>query len=638
MTTLVVLVMGSLNYYAVSNLAENELKDRLNRTAEIIVRRLSHLMNENRTDEIIEFMRGAKADLPEFIMKLEDEHGEIIFYYDSNEQGNEEDNMVVDHDILFNEAFVGRLRLGMNSSRVSYVKKGAFQVVCIMMIGLVIALLFTIKSIVQRILHSSLQRVQEGIRTIADGNYDHRIAPSRYGDVEMIIREINSMAHFISNRTLQLQREISERKRTEVALTESRRKLMTLMQSLPGMAYRCLNDSRFTMKFVSQGVVALTGYTAEQLVDNRVIDYKQIIHPDDLQGVYDTVEGGLKENRAFEMEYRIVTATGETKWVWEAGVGIINVFGEVQALEGFIMDVDSRRLAEEKLKQLNEELELRVRERTADLVVTNNALTQSLKLIKETQSRLVESEKLAALGGMVAGMAHEINNPLGISVTAASFLDQKIGDMSRRVHDGSINKIDQEVLDVLGNIQESSRIILTNLRRASELVTGFKRVASDQSHEEKRTFHFKSYLDEILLSLRPELKKTDVKVEIDVPDSLFMDSYPGVFSQIITNLILNSIRHGYDENLSGTIIIKIRQSFRNLVLTYSDDGRGISRENMAKIYDPFFTTKRGKGGSGLGLHIIFNLVNNTLNGEISCESREGEGTQFVIRIPYSPEG
>lgn len=645
-TSIVVLTMGALNYAAVVSLAEEQLRDRLIRTVQILDRRLETIMFEDRFDEAVLFMREAKKDLPESILKLQDENNAYIFIHEGVSGDSPAGMMVVQQSIMYNDRVVGRISLGLRTDRVTMVKRNMFNMTIALMFVLILALLLTIRFIVQRILLGSLERVQKGIRTIANGNYDHRIADSQYEDVEVIIKEINSMAHFISNRTLQLQREIGERKRTEIALTESRRKLITLMQNLPGMAYRCANDAHFTMHFVSQGIEPLTGYAAEQIIDNRDIDYNHIIHPDDRTMVHDIVAAGLQDNGSFEMEYRIVTADNQVKWVWEAGLGVANVFGEIQALEGFIMDITSRRKAQEDLKQLNEELEMRVAARTADLEVSNRALKESLKLIKDTQTRLVESEKLAALGGMVAGMAHEINNPLGIGVTAASYLDSKLKEIAGASGESgpgsppSGDGTDMRAISLLTleNIRESSRMILSNLRRASELVNGFKQVASDQSQEQRRSFNLREYLDEILLSLRPELKKTAVEVKVRCPEDLVIESYPGALSQIVTNLILNALRHGYEENAEGTIRIHVRQAYRHLLIIFSDDGAGIPEEILPKIFDPFFTTKRGKGGSGLGLHIIFNLVTNTLKGEIHCESQPGEGTRFVIRIPYSQLG
>ncbi len=383
-----------------------------------------------------------------------------------------------------------------------------------------------------------------------------------------------------------------------------------------------------------EGVKKLTGYDSDQLVDNKELEFVQMVHPDDLDRVREIKMQGLGQNRPYELEYRIKTRSGDVRWVWEQGSGVINVFGEILALEGFIMDITSRRLAEAELRSLNEELEMRVEARTADLEVSNRALKESLKLIKETQVKLIENEKLAALGGMVAGMAHEINNPLGISVTAASYLDARLKELVENCPEHAVPVLAEH----LTSLQESARIIRTNIKRASELVAGFKKVAVDQSLEERRIFNMKEYFEEVMLSLRPELKKSKVEVQITCPENLQVDSYAGVFSQIITNLVINSVRHGFTDRKNGRIELTVKLAARHLMIVFSDDGCGIPANVLPKIFDPFFTTARGQGGSGLGLHIVFSIVTNTLKGDIHCDSHVNGGTRFIIRIPYSELG
>ncbi|MBN1880120.1 PAS domain-containing sensor histidine kinase [bacterium] len=630
----VVLMMGFLNYYGVVQVAKNEQEARLERVATMLSRRLSRLMADKNYDAAIDIMRETKNDLPGASIRLEDSEGHIIFFHDNPLIRPVVSPQEVEQAIEFEKQIQGRVRLTTYSDRIALVKRNTITLTFSIIAVLMLALVITIKIIIGKVMMQSLQQIQSGIRIFADGNYEHRIVPSIYQDVQPIVTEINRMAQFISNRTLQLQREISERRRTEIELTESRRKLVTLFQNLPGMAYRSANDESMTMLFVSEGVRKLTGYEAEQLIDNKEIEFYRLIHSEDREMVSVSRKKGLRTDKPYEIEYRILTASGDIRWVWEQGTGITNVFGEILALEGFMMDITSRRMAEEELRRLNEELEMRVDARTADLEVSNRALKESLKLIKETQVRLVESEKLAALGGMVAGMAHEINNPLGISVTAASYLDARLKEAA----DICIDKTIPELADIFTNLQESARIIRANIKRASELVSGFKKVAIDQSVEEKRIFSMKEYLDELMLSLRPELKKSMTEVVVNCPDNLKVDSYPGAFSQIITNLVINAVRHGFAERGKGRIELSVKQAARHLMVVFSDDGCGIPDHVLPKIFDPFFTTARGQGGSGLGLHVVFSIVTNTLKGDIHCDSRVNSGTRFIIRIPYSELG
>lgn len=261
----------------------------------------------------------------------------------------------------------------------------------------------------------------------------------------------------------------------------------------------------------------------------------------------------------------------------------------------------------------------------------NKELSRTLDYLKATQGQLVEAEKMAALGGLVAGVAHEINTPVGVGVTAASALEDKTAAFKEIYTSGRMKRSDLEkYLDIAG---QSSQMILRNLERAAELIHSFKQVAVDQSSEEQREFKVKEYLQEILLSLRPQLKKTQHTITINGDDVLTLDSYPGVFSQIVTNLVMNSLLHAYEPEEAGQLIFDFKQENSRFIFKYSDDGKGIPQENLSKIFDPFFTTKRGQGGSGLGLHIIYNLVTQKLGGTIRCESEVGQGTRFVMALP-----
>ena len=263
----------------------------------------------------------------------------------------------------------------------------------------------------------------------------------------------------------------------------------------------------------------------------------------------------------------------------------------------------------------------------------NQELSQTLEELKTTQDQLVETEKMAALGGLVAGVAHEINTPVGVGVTAASALEDKTLAFLDIYKSGNMKRSDLE--KYLNMAEQSSSMILRNLSRAAELIQSFKQVAVDQSTEERRTFQVKSYLEEVLLSLQPQLKKTQHTIEIKGNDDITLESYPGVFSQIITNLVMNSLVHAYEADDAGHLTFNLKRENDRLIFEYADDGKGISKENLNKIFDPFFTTKRGQGGSGLGLHIIYNLVTQRLSGTIRCESKVGTGTRFVIELPVT---
>lgn len=251
--------------------------------------------------------------------------------------------------------------------------------------------------------------------------------------------------------------------------------------------------------------------------------------------------------------------------------------------------------------------------------------------LRKAEVQLREAEKMAALGELVAGVAHEINTPVGIGVTAASHLDVKTKEILQTFETGKLKKSDLQ--SYFGTAENASQSILSNLKRAADLVKSFKQVAVDQANQEDRIFNVKEYLDEVILSLKPQLKKTNHVIEIKCDDVLEVKSSPGAFAQIITNFIMNSLKHGFEKVENGIIKLEFYLNFNQLVFIYSDNGKGIPKSHIKKVFDPFFTTKRAKGGTGLGLNIVYNIVTQKLNGTISCSSPNKDGVVFEIRIP-----
>jgi signal transduction histidine kinase/purine-cytosine permease-like protein len=293
---------------------------------------------------------------------------------------------------------------------------------------------------------------------------------------------------------------------------------------------------------------------------------------------------------------------------------------------------ESRQLAQEEFDKQNLQLQQEVSDRQqveAQLREKAQQLEQTLHNLKQAEAQLIQTERMAALGGLVAGIAHEINTPIGIGVTATSLLMDKTTAFSEVFRSNKMKRSDLE--KYLDLALQSSQLTLSNLNRAAKLIQSFKQVAVDQSSESKRVFNLKAYLEEILLQLSPKLEKTNCIVEVCGDPDLSINSYPGVFSQIVTNFVMNSLLHAYEADDHGHIILTFKQTENQLIFEYGDDGKGISSENLGKIFEPFFTTKRGQGGSGLGLNIVYNLVTQKLGGTIHCESQPGRGTKFIIQ-------
>jgi signal transduction histidine kinase len=279
----------------------------------------------------------------------------------------------------------------------------------------------------------------------------------------------------------------------------------------------------------------------------------------------------------------------------------------------------------------NQALENRLSARTDALKESNQELLSTLEKLHEFQGQLVETEKMASLGDMVAGIAHEVNTPIGLGVTASSLLSDKLNEIKVAFEDKTLKS--SQLKKFLTDGVENVSIIFRNLERAAKLISSFKKVAVDQSNAESSTFNVHDLLEEILLTLSAKLVSSNVTVSLICPEELNIRSKSGPINQILINLILNSIYHAFDELEHGEITINVMNLSDQLHINYSDDGQGIDNAMKAKIFDPFTTTKRGSGGSGLGMHLVYNLVTQALDGHIVLDNESEHGVSFDITFP-----
>ena len=270
-------------------------------------------------------------------------------------------------------------------------------------------------------------------------------------------------------------------------------------------------------------------------------------------------------------------------------------------------------------------------DREVRLTERSQELQNALNILHATQKQLIAAEKMAALGSLVAGVAHEINTPVGIALTSASTLMDDTLKLRQTMLDVGVRKSD--VLAYMDAALEASELILKNAERAALLIQSFKQVAVDQASEARRKYQLKGYLEEVLVSLGPNLKPSQVSITVECPEALELDGYPGALAQVITNLTMNALIHAFGPASTGHIQIAVAVQDAWVTLSFADDGSGIARDNLPKLFEPFFTTKRGQGGTGLGLHIVHNIVTSRLGGSISVASTPGQGTQFVMRFP-----
>ncbi len=278
-----------------------------------------------------------------------------------------------------------------------------------------------------------------------------------------------------------------------------------------------------------------------------------------------------------------------------------------------------------------------MRDRTSALEASTAELTSALHNLRQTQDKLINAEKLASLGAIVAGVAHELNTPIGISVTVASTMRSKTDALRRHASEGTLRR--SQLDETLEALSDGMVLLQQALDRAHQLVANFKRVSVDQSSEKRRSFRLKQAIDDVAGLTRATFRKTAYTLEVDVPDDLTMVSYPGAIEQIVINLINNSTAHGFAGRDHGTMRISAMAEGQNVHLTYSDDGCGMTPDTLRHVFDPFFTTALGRGGSGLGMTISYNLATGPLAGSIDVASEPGQGCRFALVLPrVAPEG
>lgn len=611
-----------------------------------------------------------------------------------------------------------------------------------------------------------LVQAAEAAEAVAGGELGRRMGTSASREARRLSSAFNSMAD-------RLTRNLGE-------LEASRRELATLVHQIPGAVYRCRLDQNWTMLFISERIEELTGYPPAAFIGNRDITMAALQMPEDAQRLADEVEAALREDRPFEMRYRLRRRDGAMRWIWERGQAHRGPGGDVEFLEGVMIDItanhrgeqtlaalrrgteglvgepffraltsslaslagvryagvsrldldgpglettlafcadgelrenrsfpvagspsialledgqllirdgvrvqfprdaalagiqargyagqllrgaDGRPIglialvhdaplpedaldpallglfaqraaaeiarmdAETRLQALAADLEHRVEARTRELAASTTQLTQAM-------GQLVQSEKLASLGSLVAGVAHELNTPIGNALTVSSTLREMQQNLAAELAGGGLKRSTLE--RYTAETGEAVELIGRNLARAADLIGHFKQAAVDQTSTRRRRFELRQVAEEVLVTLSPRLKRTPFKVELDIPHGITLDSYPGPLEQVLTNLISNSLDHAFEGRDSGRIRIVAVQAGERVGLVYEDDGCGIPLALRHRVFDPFFTTRLGRGGSGLGLYITYGLVTGRLGGHLAIDDAPGGGARFEIDLP-----
>jgi len=283
-----------------------------------------------------------------------------------------------------------------------------------------------------------------------------------------------------------------------------------------------------------------------------------------------------------------------------------------------------------EIEELNKTLEEKVEERTKELNKKNLALEKTIEELNKTQKTLIQSEKMAALGTLVSGIAHEMNTPLGISLTGMTHFLDTVETVNNLYANDNLSQ--QEFENFLKDSKELAQTISTNIRRASTLINDFKKISVEHHSIENRIFNLYEYIENITRALSNNLKDNQT-ISVEIPKNIKMYGSPSACYQIATNIIMNSLTHGLDDQNDGKVTIKAFEDKKNIVIIYEDNGIGIKKENLSKIFEPFFTTNRNFGGNGLGLNLVYNIVTTQLDGTIICESELNKGTKFIITLP-----
>lgn len=373
--------------------------------------------------------------------------------------------------------------------------------------------------------------------------------------------------------------------------------------------------------------LSLFGYQREEIIGRTALELGLWVDPLERKHLVDALE---RDQFVDKLEVRHQHKSGReilgllSGRVFESGPEPLIVFT--------LLDITRQRVVEQEIRDINQQLEQRVHARTEKLEDANRELAQALSSVQSMQAELVRSEKMAALGSLVAGIAHELNTPIGNSVTVGSTLQYQIATLFNAFKQGTVRR--SGLQEFLESASHGTEILMRSLLRADQLISSFKRVAVDQSSDLRRKFDLQTVLGEVCLTLEPMYKSTPYKLAVAISSNMEMDSFPGAIGQLITNFVSNALQHGFEGRSNGQMKLEAHMNAKNqVVIQFTDDGVGMTEEVRKRVFDPFFTTKLGQGGSGLGMNIAYNIVKDILGGTIEINATPDTGVQITVVIP-----
>jgi PAS domain S-box-containing protein len=405
-------------------------------------------------------------------------------------------------------------------------------------------------------------------------------------------------------------RDITDQKRAEDAVAEGRRMLQEVIDTVPAV----INVKNKQLRYVlmNRYMAGIFGIEPVDAIGRTT---------GDLMSRYGAQKTDANDKRVLETgsglgfyEEEYIDSAGNMRQWLVNKLPLLDAEGGIENIVTVALDIGERKRGELEMRK------------------AKDAAEAALRNLRETQNSLIEAEKLAALGRLVAGVAHEVNNPVGISLTVASSLERKAALFTAEVARGDVRR--SSLNDFLETSRDASSQLVANLNRAAELIQSFKQVAADRNYSDQRVFDLGDLTEQVVMSLRPGLRKHHLTLNVDCQPNLMMNSYPGPYGQVLTNLFLNSVAHAFPDGRPGAIDIQARESGKdNVEIIFSDNGCGMSLDVRRRAFDPFFTTRRDQGGTGLGLHIVYSIVTNRLGGRLDLDSVQGSGTRIQIVLP-----
>jgi signal transduction histidine kinase len=604
-------------FLVTSSVLRDGMRDNLQvaarQTAEIINLAVAAHASDGRLSELQDFFRELIGDSSDGLtyLLIEDERGQRLLTAGRLPSGplpeaDRDTLAALDRGILhqrqallLNDNQVGLLQFGLATNGLLGVLEHMLRLVLLLNLGALVIASLAI-SLFSRRLGKRLKNLMSATNALAAGDYQSRVREQGHDELTRLADNFNRMAE---------------------AVTVREKKFAGVFNAAPlPMLLLRQQDSQLHLEQSNSAALEAFGELPEDLLQTPT---------DAWQAVHQALASSSAEQPSVALEVSLPQQDGSPHQYLLSTRHFDLPDARLQILA--LTDIATLRAAQQALQNLNASLEQRIAARTSELAGRNQELANALEHLQQVQEQLVQADKLASLGSIVAAVAHELNTPIGNALTVASTLQEHSRAFSQAIEQG----LRRSMLESFQhNSQEAAEMLIRNLERAAELIRSFKGVAVDRTSSQRRQFDLAGVIEETLLTLQPTLKPLPYRISHAIPTGIRLDSYPGPLGQILSNLINNAIVHAFAGRDHGQMHLQASLNGPDrLQLRFSDDGCGIAHEHLKRIFDPFFTTRLGQGGSGLGLNIVYNLATGVLGGSIHAESALGQGSTFILDIP-----